>query len=239
MESGIEPAPASLSRSKRRGAVLIDLDGTLLDTAPEIAQGVNRMLADYSLAPMELGHIRRLIGGGINNLLRQVLDQAQQSDAATRAEAVARFDGHYADVIGTMAQAYPGVVAGLDGLLEGGWKLGCVTNKSQRFVTPLLDRTGLSKYFGCVVCGDTLSTMKPSAAPLLHACRALATDPAHSCMVGDSMHDVGAARAAGMRAYLVPYGYRGQDDLATLLDVDLISGLDQLPALLAARQLEA
>lgn len=236
MDRAINLETIAEPRVARLGAVLLDLDGTLLDTAADIAEAVNRTLADYGLLPLQADQVRQFIGLGIAHLMRQVLALSQLGGAPTHAEAIARFDVHYTDTNGKLACAYPGVFAGLDALAAEGWKLGCVTNKPQRFVDPLLEATGLGKYFACVVCGDSLPTMKPSAEPLLHACRALDADPARSFMIGDSLHDVRAARAAGMPSYVVPYGYCAGRDLATLLQSPTVSRLDDLAPLLAASQ---
>ena len=231
----VAPGPAIAPLDERAGAVLIDLDGTILDTAGEIAEAVNRMLADYCAAPLPLPQIRGFIGRGVPHLMGEVLRVADGKVDVSHSEALARFEVHYAATNGTCARVYPGVIAGLEGLRADGWKLGCVTNKPNRFVEPLLERLGLRKYFGCVVCGDSLLEMKPSPLPLLHACSALGADPAQSIMVGDSLHDVEAARAAGMRLYVVPYGYSGKLGVTALPPERLIAALDQLPALLGTQ----
>jgi phosphoglycolate phosphatase len=234
----VTPVAGGPSSRKPGRAVLLDLDGTLLDTAPELAEAVNRMLADFALEQLPVAQVRQYIGRGVGSLVRQVLVAA--SDGAPAPEAAqARFEVHYAAVNGTMAQAYDGVVQGLEALLAGGWRLGCVTNKARRFAEPLLARTGLAPYFGSVVCGDTLPTMKPSPEPLLHACDALAAAPVHSFMVGDSMDDVRAAVAAGLRVYVVPYGYSGKDSAEILRQERVLSRLDQLPERLAAERVPA
>jgi len=224
------------SRDGWRGAVLLDLDGTLVDTAPEIAEAANRMLAEFGLPPLQVLRIRRFIGRGVAHLIRQVLAASRLSGTVTEATAIARFDVQYARINGTSARVYSGVFAGLDALTAADWKLGCVTNKPQRFAEPLLTRTGLGKYFGTVVFGDSLSTMKPSAEPLLHACRALDADPAQSLMVGDSLHDAQAARAAGMPCYVVSYGYGGKRSIAALVRGQIVSNLEELPARLATQR---
>ena len=230
----VAPRPTAAPRGERAGAVLIDLDGTMVDTASEIAEAVNRTLANYRAPPLPLPQIRDFIGRGVSHLIRQVLRIADRTCDVPHAEALARFEVHYAATNATCARVYPGVTAGLEGLRADGWKLGCVTNKPTRFVEPLLASVGLRKYFGCVVCGDTIPAMKPSPLPLLHACRTLGADPRQSVMVGDSLHDIEAGVAARMRLYVVPYGYTGEGAAAGLLRERVIATLDELPALLAA-----
>lgn len=207
------------------GAVLIDLDGTLLDTAPDIADAVNRMLHALGAPALALETVTGFIGNGVPTLVRRVL---AASGIAPSQQALDLFHCHYADVNGRCSRVFPGVVTGLSRLRDAGYRLACVTNKPQAASTALLSSSGLASYFDAVVGGDATPHMKPHAAPLLHACRMLDADPACSVLVGDSGVDVAAARAAGMPVFIVRYGYPGPDGHAAMHGATFIDSLDLL-----------
>lgn len=207
------------------GAVLIDLDGTLLDTAPDIADAVNRMLHALGAPPLALETVTGFIGNGVPTLIRRVL---AASGIAPSQQALELFHCHYADTDGRCSRVFPGVVTGLSRLRDAGYRLACVTNKPQAASTALLSSSGLASYFDAVVGGDATPHMKPHAAPLLHACRMLDADPACSVLVGDSGVDVAAARAAGMPVFIVRYGYPGPDGHAAMHGATFIDSLDLL-----------
>jgi phosphoglycolate phosphatase len=190
-------------------AVLLDLDGTLLDTAPEIAAAAADMLSELGLDPVAPGRVRDFIGRGIPDLVRRTLEASLGAPPDERrvGSAMKGFFFHYARRNGRSAVAYPGVFDGLDALRGKGFPLACVTNKTTQFTLPLLEATGLAGYFATVVCGDTGPRKKPAPDPLLLACDRLKVNPTHALMVGDSANDALAARAAGCPVLLVPYGY--------------------------------
>lgn len=190
-------------------AVLLDLDGTLLDTAPEIAAAAADMLSELGLDPVPSGRVRDLIGRGIPHLVRGTLlaSLGEAPDERRVGSAMKGFFFHYEKRNGSSATAYPGVLEGLAALRSKGHRLACVTNKSAHFALPLLEATRLSGYFETVICGDTAAKKKPAPDPLLLACERLGVIPAHALMVGDSNNDALAARAAGSPVLLVPYGY--------------------------------
>lgn len=189
-------------------AALFDLDGTLLDTAPDLASAGNRMLAELGRPALSEEGIRDFIGKGIVNLVRRCIDETGGGDEADYSRALCVFERHYEAGIADATRPYPGVVEGLQALRRNGIALGCVTNKAGRFTELLLARTGLRGYFGVVVSGDTVARKKPHPDPLLHAASALGADPSQTLMVGDSLNDVQSARAAGCPVVVVPYGYR-------------------------------
>jgi len=197
-----------------RGA-LIDLDGTLLDTAPDIAAAANRMLARLNLPPLGVEEIRRYVGQGSARLVRRCLEAAGAHEGVFEPSLEA-FVNAYDEESGRRTRAYPGVQQGLEQLAASGIGLACVTNKLQRFTVPLLRRTGLDRFFGALVCGDTVSRLKPDPLPYVHACRALAIEPAQAVVIGDSANDAVAGRAAGCRVLCVPYGYREGRPLASI-----------------------
>lgn len=187
-----------------RHAVLFDLDGTLLDSIPDLAEACQRMMRELGHPPHDLETIRSFVGKGMVNLVTRCLGDAS---AEAVDAAVAVFRRHYAAVNGDATTLYPGVVPTLEALAARGVPLACVTNKPAAFTEPLLARCGIADYFAVTVSGDTLAEKKPHPAPLQHACRLLGVAPAAALMVGDSANDAEAARAAGMPVLLVTYGY--------------------------------
>jgi phosphoglycolate phosphatase len=190
-------------------AVLFDLDGTLLDSAPDLAAAANRMLAELGMAPRDPGVIATYIGKGIPRLVERTLTGALDAtaDAALFARALPIYERYYAEESGRRSVPFPGVVDGLRMLREAGLPLACITNKAERFTVDLLERTGLSGFFGAVVCGDTVARKKPDPEPVLAACARLGVRAPEALMIGDSANDVQAARAAGCPVWCVPYGY--------------------------------
>jgi phosphoglycolate phosphatase len=211
-------------------AVLIDLDGTLVDTAPDIVEAVSRMLLDWNMPPLPFDTVRGFIGNGVPTLVRRVL----HASSAHRDEqlALALFQRHYRDTNGRFGQVFPGVREGLQALRQAGYRLGCVTNKFAAPTAALLDIHSLASWFDVVVAGDTLDQMKPAPAPMLHACRAMHASPARCVLVGDSHVDVAAARAAQMPVYIVRYGYPGADGHDAMQCDGFIESFEDLPAML-------
>ena len=204
-------------------AVMIDLDGTLLDTIPDLAAAANNMLIEMGRAPLPESSIRNFVGKGIANLIERTLTDSMDGkpDPASFERAVPIYERCYQAANGKLTTIYPGVREGLDILRARGFPLICVTNKSERFTLPLLDYVKLSAYFEGVVAGDTLPQKKPDPAPLLHACKQLKIAPHEMLMIGDSLNDAQAARAAGCPIFCVTYGYNEGHDVRTL-DVDAI-----------------
>lgn len=204
-------------------AVMIDLDGTLLDTIPDLAAAANNMLIEMGRTPLPQATIRNYVGKGIANLIERTLTNSMDGkpDAASFERAVPIYERCYKAANGKHTTMYPGVKEGLDLLRAQGYPMVCVTNKSERFTLPLLDYVELSGYFKCVVAGDTLPQKKPDPEPLLHACRQLKVAPREMLMIGDSLNDAQAARAAGCPVFCVNYGYNEGHDVRTL-DVDAI-----------------
>lgn len=191
-------------------AALIDLDGTLLDTAPDLAAAANAMLAELGRPALPAQLVRDFVGKGIAHLVRRALEASAgvPPDDPTFAAACARFAEHYARLNGAAAQPFDGVREGLQAMRAMGLQLACVTNKLARFTEPLLVASGLRGYFDAVVTSDLAGARKPDPAIFLDACRRLQVRPGEACVIGDSSNDAEAARAAGCRFLLVPYGYR-------------------------------
>jgi phosphoglycolate phosphatase len=205
-------------------AVLLDLDGTLLDTVLDLHAAANGMLRDLGRPEVAIGDIRAYVGRGIPNLVKRVLAgalEAADDPAPPPAEALASFKRHYAEVNGRASTPFPGVMAGLAALKAKELPLGVITNKAGDFTGPLLERTGLAPFFDVIVSGDLLPKPKPDPMPVVWACGRLGVSPADTLMVGDSVHDFKAGRAAGCRVFLVPYGYNEGQDVRGL-DCDAI-----------------
>ena len=200
----------------RYDAVIIDLDGTMVDTLGDFAEALNRMLGDLELPPIAAQHIERMVGKGSDHLLRSVLNHVLEHRGkaptaieieALYAHAWPSYQRHYLAINGHYARVYPGVEAGLQALRHAGLRLACLTNKPTSFALPLLRAKGLEGYFEQVFGGDSFDKKKPDPLPLLKTCEALQTAPARTLMVGDSSNDAQAARAAGCPVVLVTYGY--------------------------------
>ncbi len=211
-------------------AVMIDLDGTLADTIPDLAAATNLMLQELGRPVLDIERIRDFVGKGIPRLVERAL--AGSVEGAAPAEFLARalpiFERCYAEVNGRHSVLYPGVNEGLLALRSMQLPLACVTNKSGRFTVPLLEQLGIARFFDQVIAGDTLPQKKPDPAQLLHACRAFGIAPREMLMIGDSGNDALAARAAGCPVFCVTYGYNEGQDVREL-DVDAI-----VPTLIAA-----
>lgn len=206
-------------------AVMIDLDGTLLDTIPDLAAATNGMLAELGRTPLPLDMVRTFVGKGISRLVERALAGHidGHADAMVMAQALPVFERHYAAVNGQHTTIYPGVREGLEQLAAAGFPLACVTNKAGAFTVPLLERMCLAHYFAQTISGDTLARKKPDPLPLLHACAQFGVAPAQMLMIGDSLNDVQAARAAGCPVFCVPYGYN-EGRTVQSLEVDAIVG---------------
>lgn len=190
--------------------VVFDLDGTLVDSASDIAEAVNRTLADWSLPRVEESVIRGWIGDGARALVGSAF--ANAAKPVDLDEVMPGFMVHYADCLLLYPTVYPGVIETLQSLRDAGVDVAVCTNKPERFVRPLLDALELGQYFECIVGGDTLSERKPSAVPLLHVVEHFGLQPAQCLMVGDSATDLQTAAAANVPMALVTYGYlRGMD----------------------------
>jgi len=221
----------------RPGMILLDLDGTLVDTVPDLAYAVDIMMAQLGLPVCGEPRVRRWIGNGAERLVRRALTGADdgEPDDALFERAYPLFLEAYEAHVCHLSRPYPGVLAGLDRLQQAGYPLGCVTNKPACFTEPLLAQLDLTQYFQITISGDTLTRKKPDPAPLLHAADFFATPPAQSLMVGDSINDVQAARAAGFLIVCVSYGYNHGMDIRESSPDAVIDSLEQLPQLLPAQ----
>jgi phosphoglycolate phosphatase len=198
----------------RYAVVSFDLDGTLLDSAAEIAEAVNRALHEQGLPRLPAAELTLLIGHGARRLVQDVLARLtptglQAGGPAQIDTMLASFERHYAALIGTSSVPYPGAAEALLRLRGAGVRLACVTNKQQLPAQRLLQHHGLLPRFELLIGGDTLAHKKPHASVLQHVAAAMQVPLSQVAHVGDSATDVMAARNAGVAAWAVPWGYNG------------------------------
>lgn len=215
---------------QRIRAVLFDLDGTLADTSGEICEALGLAFAELGLAPLRLEQVERLIGRGIASMVERALQQA--GGGADVAQAIERFQVHYAKTVATSAQLFPSTLDGIGRLHAHGFAMAVVTNKSRHFSERLLDRLQLRALVPLLVAGDDGFAKKPAGDMLLSACEQLGQLPRETLMIGDSANDVAAARAAGCLAWCVPFGYNEGRAVATLACDRLVESIDEAARLL-------
>ncbi len=208
---------------KKPDIVLIDLDGTLVDSVPDLAWCVDETLKALDMPVRGEAKVRNWVGNGVPRLIeRALVDQLNgvPSDALY-AKAAPIFMDLYADNASKRSQLYPSVVEGLQWLKDQGIRIGCVTNKDEQFTLTILKDLGLFDFFEIVISGDTLPLKKPDPAPLLHGANFFGIAPENAMMIGDSMSDVKASRAAGFAIICMSYGYNHGVDIATF-DPDVV-----------------
>jgi N-acetyl-D-muramate 6-phosphate phosphatase len=201
-------APGSASAAAVR-AVLFDLDGTLLDTAPDMVGALNALRKEHSLAHLPYVEMRPLVSHGAAALVRHGFPSVEGAPFEALRQ---RFLAIYADSLAAHTRPYEGVLEALAYLDSKAMAWGIVTNKPGGLTGPLLEQLGLGSRAGALVCGDTVAERKPHPLPLLHAAAQLGVEPAACIYVGDAERDVLAAQAAGMRAYVALYGYIPADE---------------------------
>ncbi len=187
--------------------VLFDLDGTLADSAPDLAAALNRVRADEGLRAVDAALLRGHSSSGARGLLLAGMQVTQEHPRYTQMRDA--FLAHYADVLADSTRLFDGVDAMLDALRARGLRWGVVTNKAVRYTVPVTDALGIAARADVIVSGDTTPHAKPHPAPLLHAAEALAIAPAHCVYVGDDLRDIEAGRAAGMATLVARWGYMG------------------------------
>ncbi|MFO8140724.1 MAG: phosphoglycolate phosphatase [Marinobacter sp.] len=216
------------------GFALFDLDGTLVDSAPDLAAAVDQMLAHLGRSPAGLANVRNWVGNGSGVLVRRALarqidwEPPTAKDDALYNDAMAIFYNAYQQLNGRQAIVFDGVTDCLAHLKALGCRMAVVTNKPDQFVAPLLQQTGLEHYFDVVVGGDTLAVKKPDPTPLLHAMQQLGGTRGTTVMVGDSAADVSAARAAGIPCVAVRYGYNFGSSVDSLGADAVVDSLTEL-----------
>ncbi len=214
--------------------ILIDVDGTLVDSVPDLAYCVDEMMKAVGREPYGEEKVRDWVGNGVERLVRRALIGQLDGDPedADFEQAYPIFLDLYAENTSKRSTLYPGVKEGLEYMKASGYKLGCVTNKAEQFTTPLLKDLGIYDYFAIVVAGDTLPVKKPDPGPLLHAAEFFGVSPDHSLMLGDSISDVKAARAAGFQIVCMSYGYNHGEDIRNYDPDAVIDSMVELKGLI-------
>lgn len=215
-------------------ALLFDLDGTLLDSVPDLAGAVDAMLEGLGHSPAGVERTAAWVGNGARLLVARALAHADglagEGDVPETLldRAQQDFLRHYEQRLAVHSTLYPAVAETLDKLRLCGFRLAVVTNKPGRFVPPLLAHFGIGRHFQLVLGGDALPEKKPSPEPLLHCARHFGLAPSQCLMVGDSRTDVAAARAAGMQVVCVSYGYNHGGDVADCTPDAVLNSLAEL-----------
>lgn len=217
--------------------LLIDLDGTLVDSVPDLAFCVDEMMQKVDMPVHGEDKVRTWVGNGVERLVRRALTDSLdgEPDDELFEKAYPVFLALYSENNSKRSKPYPGVKQGLDWLKQQGIALGCVTNKAEQFTLPLLKNLGLLDYFALVVSGDTLAKKKPDPLPLLHAAEHFQAVPDNCILLGDSISDVKAARAAGFSVICVSYGYNHGNDIRDANPDAVIDTFEALPELVASQ----
>ncbi len=195
--------------------IMIDVDGTLVDSVPDLSWCLDETLKQVGLAPRGEAAAREWVGNGVIRIVERGIanDLDAPHDAEIFEKAMPIFRALYAENTSTRSVLYPGVREGMDYLQTLGIKIGCITNKDAEFTHPILKDLGLWDDFEIVISGDTLEKKKPDPMPLLHGAKELGVDPKKSLMLGDSTSDVKASRAAGFEIICMSYGYNHGVDI--------------------------
>jgi len=210
-------------------AFILDLDGTLIDTAGDFLAVLNRVLAELSLPRIDAAFVARTVGRGSEHLIRSTLAHVGAgADVALYEQAWGLYQRHYLALNGQESVVFPGVVEGLTRLRALGRPMACLTNKPGAFARPLLALKGLDEFFDLVFGGDAFERKKPDPLPLLKTCEALGVAPAQTWMIGDSSNDAQAAHAAGCPVVLVSYGYNHGEPISAVPALQHVDRLDQI-----------
>ncbi|MBW9269542.1 MAG: phosphoglycolate phosphatase [Candidatus Thiodiazotropha sp. (ex. Lucinisca nassula)] len=219
---------------KKPEMILIDVDGTLVDSVPDLAYCVDEMMKQLGRPIHGEAKVRDWVGNGVERLVRRALigQLNGEPDEADFEKAYPIFLELYAENTSLRSVLYPGIREGLDYLKGQGYRLGCVTNKAAQFTLPLLRDLGVHDDFEIIIAGDTLPKKKPDPMPLLHAAENLGVDPSAALMVGDSQSDVKAARAASFQIVCMSYGYNHGEDIRNYNPDAVIDSLTEIQGIL-------
>ena len=212
--------------------VMFDLDGTLVDSAPDIAISLNKMLQQLKFPTHDLAQVRDWMGNGATRLIKRALTGEVNGEppATLFKQAQQLFFELYEEHINIGSSMYAGAMEGLIALREHGYVLACVTNKPRRFTPPLLQAFEIEEFFDYLICGDDLAVKKPDPQVLLTVLKQVELSPSQAVMVGDSASDIKAARAANMQSFCVRYGYhqgKGVDALGADYIIDSVVEVPQ------------
>jgi len=210
--------------------IMIDVDGTLVDSVPDLAYCVDQMMIELGMKERGEKKVRHWVGNGIPKLVERALTDDLEASPTKEVFDVAYpiFLDLYADNTAARSCLYDGVKDGLDYLKSKDYQLGCVTNKAEQFTHPLLKTLGIFDDFKIVISGDSLAKKKPDPLPLVHAASYFNISPQECLMLGDSVSDVKAARAAGFSIICMSYGYNHGNDIADESPDLVIDSMSQL-----------
>ena len=209
--------------------LLLDLDGTLIDSVPDLAKAVDSMLGILGMSLAGPERVARWVGDGADMLVRRALADGDEDAAKTMMQAQVTnarqyFDSAYMRCLHQATGAFPGVHE----FLQATGKKVLITNKPRQFTEPLITSLGWDSHFEFLLCGDDLSERKPSPVPVLHACKELGISVENTLMVGDSRADIQAAKSAGVASVAVTYGYNHGEDIRGSAPDLVIDSLNQL-----------
>lgn len=218
----------SILQGKR--LIAFDLDGTLIDSVPDLAVAVQKALQELALVAPDENSVRDWVGNGAYVLMERALHWAlnETPDDTLQQAAYAAFMRHYAAAPNRLTKLYPGVAQALPALKREGYHLALITNKPERFIAPILGHFEVLPLFTICIGGDTLSEKKPSPAPLIHVSNQLDIAPSSCVMIGDSQHDIVAGKAAGFTTIALPYGYNHGEPIESSQPDLLIASLPDL-----------
>jgi phosphoglycolate phosphatase len=219
------------------GFILIDLDGTLIDSVPDLAYCVDEMMKQLGMPLRGEEAVGNWVGNGVQRMVERALinDLDGMPEPELMEKAYPIFLDLYKDNTSKRSCVYEGVVEGIEWMKAQGYRVACVTNKAEAFTIPLLKDKGLYDYFEVVVSGDTCEEKKPHPMPLLHAAEQLGVAPENALMIGDSKSDVKAARAAGFHIFCMTYGYNHGEDIRNYEPDAVMDSFMELPNYLEAK----
>ena len=188
--------------------IVFDLDGTLVDTAPDLVASLNHTIAIHDLAPVGYGDLTHLVGQGARVMIARAFAlRGVPLDDAQLPALLERFINHYKSGMPGESRPYPGLVAALERLAAEGFTLAVCTNKMEELARPLIEKLGLTHHFAAITGGDTFAVRKPDAGHLTGTIEKAGGNPRRALMIGDSVNDILAARNAGIPSVAVPFGY--------------------------------
>ena len=210
--------------------IMIDVDGTLVDSVPDLAYCIDKMMQKLGLQKWGEDKVRHWVGNGVPKLVERALTGELEGRAIKEVfdKAYPIFLDLYEDNNSQRSYLYDGVREGLDYLISQGYQLGCVTNKSEQFTHPLLKALGIFNDIKIIISGDTLAKRKPDPMPLIYCAEHFNLKPKDCLMLGDSVSDVKAARAAGFDIICMSYGYNHGNDIANENPDLVIDSMKQL-----------
>lgn len=214
--------------------LLFDLDGTLVDSVPDLALSINYAMAELGLPARDESAVRNWVGNGLDQLVHRAITQSMTGEAESdlHRQAKAYFLNRYGDHFADQSKLYPEVSTTLQQLHTRGYQLACVSNKPVQFIPPILDHFDIARWFDSIIGGDSTHHKKPHPLPLITAIKELESTPERSLMVGDSLSDFYAATRAQLRVVMVSWGYSQGADLHELSAAAVINQIDELLALL-------